>query len=104
MIKTDDKHLLFIEPTLPMEDVPVNDIFTAKMESILKHAKCLGDGPDAIRYKGFHTCVCGETSTNYNWELSDGTLINSLCVHYLRWHRKEVPVEELEKVKMAYYN
>lgn len=93
MINLDSKHLLFIEPKLPKSESPINDYAVTRMLVMLDFAQ-----PVAPYYKGFHACVCGEISTNYNIELLDGIITNSLAVHYLQWHRDEIPPSELDKL------
>lgn len=95
------------------------------------------------RFNGYHTCKCGERSSDRDYfievknrslskaQAKSMTLLqlrqyfedngihidrmvtkeamigalplrfatNSLCVHYLRWHRKDVPQSELDKVR-----
>lgn len=49
-------------------------------------------------FLGVHTCICGEKSTSYDYLISNNYSTNSLCAHYLKWHRHEIPEGELEKV------
>ena len=86
------KYLLQIEPKNKKSELPVNDFLTKKMESLLESA-IRGRG-----YKGRHKCVCGEKSGNYDLEVR-GYITNSLATHYLRWHRWEVPISEIEKLR-----
>lgn len=85
--------LLFINPSSPASDEPVIDALTRKMVAAYRAA-----GRDDILYCGFHWCVCGTASKNYDSILTSGMRTNSLCVHYLAHHREEVPQAELEKV------
>lgn len=85
--------LLFIEPKNPASIHPVVDELTQRM------AAALNDGTRKGCWKGVHTCVCGAESTNCNYLLSDGQVTNSLAVHYLAYHRDEVPKSELRKVR-----
>jgi hypothetical protein len=43
----------------------------------------------------YHSCSCGAISDPVNHVLPDGTLTNSLCVHYVAYHRHEVSAFEL---------
>jgi hypothetical protein len=52
-----------------------------------------------LGWKGWHDCVCGAASSNCNYLLPDGQVTNYLCVHYLAYHRSEVPASELQKVR-----
>lgn len=46
-----------------------------------------------------HTAECGKTSDNKIWLCPNGMETNSLMLHYICYHRSEVPVEELQKLK-----
>ena len=85
--------LLFIEPCQPPSSEPVIDSLTRKMTAAWRKAET----SDYV-YFGVHQCVCSVLSTNCNYYLRNGAITNSLCVHYLAYHREEVPPEELEKV------
>lgn len=101
MIRTDDKALLFIEPQAPASEQPVFDDITLGGVLLLAMAK---EGPG--RYKGFHVCSCGVSSGSCDLfvpgpgypALHNPVLVNTLLVHYLAWHRAEVPREELAKL------
>ena len=88
---------LYIEPSGNVSETPIIDNLTRKMAAAFFQAK---EGPG---YRGFHVCECGVYSTNRDYQLPNGQWTNSLCVHYLAWHRYEVPVEELEKVGLPPY-
>ena len=51
---------------------------------------------------GVHTCICGEQSLSYDFFLPGNSATNSLCLHYLKWHRDEIPKSELKKIKNIY--
>lgn len=87
------RQVLYVRPSEGVSVEPVNDELTAIME------KAYSQGEAGRPMRGFHTCVCGENSRNYDVKLRGGYVTNSLCVHYLRNHRDEVPEEELEKVR-----
>ena len=92
MIVLEDSHVLFIEPEgLPLPE-PVIDSLTRKMAAGFRQTHGI------MATRGWHTCVCGTASTNVTHQLSDGRVTNSLCVHYLAYHRDEVPRTELAKV------
>ena len=95
MIDLSDISLLMIEPTWPTKEEAVNDAYTAKMEMIMKKAK------HGHPYKGMHICACGEVSTNYDLYIGKYTT-NSLAVHYLQYHRSEVPASEIEKLRKLF--
>lgn len=87
-----DKYLLQIEPENDQSKEPVNDELTSKMEVLLENAEV------GLSYRGFHICKCGAISGSC--DLIVGKYItNSLAVHYLKWHRKDVPESEIQKLK-----
>ncbi len=88
--------LLFIEPKHPASPTPVIDGLTRRMCAALRTAK-----PGDYLFSascGIHRCVCGAVSTNCNYTLENGEVTNSLCVHYVAFHRNEVPAEQLARV------
>jgi hypothetical protein len=89
----DPKNVLFIEPSATISDTPVIDELTRKMTSALR--KCT----QGMSFRGIHRCACGATSGNTELFLPNGLETNSLCIHYLAYHRDEVPPTELEKVR-----
>ena len=115
----DDRLLLFIEPSKSPSKEPLIDELTRKMTaSFRKGIKGLeyfslpqnlsGDKVHKIGdrffienhgYRGFHSCKCGATSGNANYLLVNGEITNSLCIHYLAYHRDEISNEQLERVK-----
>ncbi len=94
MIKCDDKHVLFIEPKKAASKECEQDELSANMREAMEHA----GRPDYSHY-GYHECVCGERSDAIDWILHTGQITNSLAVHYLEYHREEVPPGEMEKVR-----
>jgi hypothetical protein len=82
--------VLFIEPQQPPSDQPVIDDATRKMAGAYRRSQ-----PSRYESCGFHSCSCGAISDHVNHVLPDGTLTNSLCVHYLAYHRHEVSAFEL---------
>jgi hypothetical protein len=84
------KELLFIEPIHPASSAPILDHITRRMAAALRMAR-----DDSKIYCGFHECVCGAISTSHNYYLPSGHLTNSLCVHYVAYHRSEIPAEQL---------
>ena len=94
MIKSDDEHVLFIEPKKGASKKPVQDELSADMREALEHA-----GQPNYVYFGFHQCICGAKSDSTDRILHTGQTTNSLAVHYLEYHRDEVPPSELEKVR-----
>jgi hypothetical protein len=94
VIVTDNEHVLFIEPEEPASKVPVQDALSAKMRALMAQAR----RSDYV-YFGFHQCICGAKSDTSDWILHTGQKTNSLAVHYLEFHRHEVPERELEKIR-----
>jgi hypothetical protein len=95
MIDLSENMLLMIEPQSKIKEEAINDAYTEKMKMLLKKAK---KGPP---FRGFHVCACGECSTNYDLNIGKYTT-NSLAAHYLCYHRSEVPVSEIEKLKKLF--
>lgn len=94
MIVLDSQHLLMVEPTSPRSATPVIDGLTRKMAAALATAR-IGN-----HYRGQHSCTghgCRSASDNADHHVGEA-LTNSLAVHYLAYHREDVPAEELLKV------
>ena len=49
-------------------------------------------------WMGFHPCSCGADSTGQDSLLPNGEITNSLCIHYLAFHRDEISQEQLDRV------
>lgn len=93
-VRLDEYHLLMIEPTRLPSGQPVVDDLTRRMTAAWRAHE-----PEAgIAYRGWHTCSCGRGSDNLDHHVGR-YVTNSLCIHYLAWHRREVPESELEKVR-----
>ena len=87
-----DNDLLFIEPKTPASSAPVIDSLTRRMTAAYRFAK-----PGA-HYMGWHDCICGAMSSTCDYFLPNGDKINSLCVHYLAYHREAVRCKQLARV------
>lgn len=97
----DSEELLMIEPSGEVSEEPVIDELVRKMTAAWR-AREVSD----YRYKGFHICACGAWSDNFDHFVSvRGELLttNSLCIHYLAFHRADVPDEEIDKVRALTY-
>lgn len=92
MHDTSKNCLLMIEPKSRKKERAVNDGLTKFVEALWKKSK------EGKMYKGFHTCRCGEQSDNCDHKVGK-YYTNSLCVHYIRDHRSEVPESEIKKIK-----
>lgn len=86
-------HVLYIQPGRYTSAEPAIDDLTRKMTAAYRAAESNG-----ACWRGFHVCACGVNSTNTDYVLPGGQQTNSLCVHYLAFHRSEVPESELAKV------
>ena len=87
-----DHGYLYIEPQEAPSPEPIIDTLTKKMAAAFLKAT---PGPG---YRGVHRCSCGICSSNCDYALPNGEQTNSLSVHYLAYHRQEVPKAQLEKV------
>jgi hypothetical protein len=83
--------LLYIEPRNMASAEPVIDEITTKMTAAFKEAT----GTE-MHWRGFHHCVCGSCSDDTDYILPSGHQTNSLAVHYVAFHRNEVPEEQLD--------
>jgi hypothetical protein len=92
------KDLLFIEPLQPALSVPLIDQLTRRMTAAYRSAEQSSGG-----WCGVHVCSCGTHSTSRDYFLPNGEMTNSLCVHYLAYHREEVPAEQLARVATLSY-
>ncbi len=89
--------ILYIEPSAKTSAEPLIDELTKKMTAALRQ------GQKGREYRGHHTCKCGAHSTNCDYTLPNGEQTNSLAIHYLSYHREEVPPSQLEKVNLLNY-
>jgi len=86
--------MLYIVPKNSPSEEPIIDELTMKMVAALRKATL----PNR-RSLSFHTCVCGAMSDSTDFILPNGLCTNSLCVHYLAYHRGEVEAGELWAVE-----
>jgi hypothetical protein len=107
------RFLLYIEPQLKDKSSEANnDEYTQIMELALSESQegtanysnttekenfRTGGG-----YKGTHQNCDGMRSSNHDYLLKNGMITNSLCVHYLQYFRKAIPVSEMNKVWELY--
>ncbi len=86
--------ILYIEPPAETSDKPLIDELTRKMTAALHKAKL-----PPIAFAGVHSCKCGKAqSASSDFILPNGLFTNSLCIHYLAFHREAIPQEQLDKV------
>lgn len=101
--------LLFIEPEKKPSKKPVIDNLTkilaasfrkAKVGAILKYS-IIGEGYEFQEDNGWcgcHECSCGANSGARDYLLPNGEMTNGNCIHYLAYHRDEIPQEQLDRI------
>lgn len=89
-----DEDLLFIEPKGVGASSALVDTATRRMAAAFRQAEAIQP-----YYCGFYVCVCGACSGPQDLQLPNDRKINSLCVHYLAYHRDEVPLGQLQEVE-----
>ena len=94
MVKTGFDAILMVEPSAKISKEPLVDELTRKMTATWRKRKESG-----ISYRGFHVCQCNVFSDNKDHFVDGGKLTNSLCIHYLAFHRDDILPEELDKVR-----
>ena len=87
-----DEGLLYIEPSRHTSPEPVIDELTCKMAAAFRQSTV------ALTWRGDHQCACGARSDHMDHLLPNEVETNSLCVHYLAYHRTEVPTSQLDMV------
>jgi hypothetical protein len=87
--------LLYVAPTRKPSEHPVVDELTLKMVAALRQ----GSKPSGYIVLGVVTCVCGAMASMMNVTLPNGWLTNDLSVHYLAYHRAQVPQWQLDAVR-----
>ena len=106
MISTEPNMLLYVEP-IGTENEPVIDELTKRMTAAFR----LGVSDNA-NWRGKHDCTgkpCWHDNANYvestncDYILPNGMQTNSLCIHYLAFHRNEISESELAKVRSLPY-
>lgn len=110
----ESRYFLFIEPDASRKLAsPVDDELTAALQYALD--RCQGWGtsnygdlnckgkfvPDGT-YRGLHFAEDGEVSSNNDCLLPNGLITNSLCVHYVRYYRDQIPETEMKKLRDLY--
>src|SRR5688572_25369727 len=86
-------YILFIQPRLLPADEPLIDELTMRMTSALRRARV------SRHWLGRrHVCMCGAVGDSTDRALPSGAATSTLCVHYLAYHRAEVPVVDLNAV------
>lgn len=86
--------MCYLKPQKPPSAEPLIDEYTRKATAAFRASK-----PDAAFYLGFHVCTCEKAqSAACDFILPDGTLTNSLLIHYLAMHREEVDWRTLSTI------
>lgn len=96
MIITSATHLLFVEPTLAPTELPIIDDITRRLTSAWR----VRQTDPTSRSRGVHSCTgaaCHAHSDNAD-HLVAGLLTHSLCIHYVAFHRSEIPARDLERI------
>ena len=88
-----DSGMLYMEPRQAPAIKPIIDSRTRKMTAAFRQAS------EGDHWMGWHTCSCGAESSSCDFILPNKEETNSLCVHYLAWHRDEVSALQLQKVE-----
>jgi hypothetical protein len=83
------EEFLFIEPKQPPAAEPIIDELTRQVTAAWRATK-----PSEYGYRGFHVCECGVASDSHDHFLPSGKNTNSLCVHYVAFHRHELSRED----------
>lgn len=86
--------LLFIVPKEAASPLPVIDHLTRKVCAAFRQARV-----SDYAYGGVHLCICGANSSSSDYWLPNGDLTNSLCVHYVAYHRSEVSGQEVARIE-----
>jgi len=111
------KFLLYIEPNKNEKlEKPINDYLTQLMELNLSKAirgnanYSNVDIPekfyDGGGWRGSHKTDCGEKSSNYDYLLENGMIVNDLSIFYLKWYRNSIHENDWNKLRELgkYYN
>jgi hypothetical protein len=99
--------LLFIEPSSKIKESDMSEYIW--LVELFKYAKrgcgeIMNNEWTCDQYMGAHQCRCGKRSESRDFLFSNNMFTNSLCLHYLQWHRDEIPEIEFEKLKQLKNN
>ena len=110
----DSNYFMFIEPAASKKSAqPVNDKLTESLQAALavseagtsrytdlhdKKGTFFPPGSSGSTYRGFHISEDGATSDTVDYRLPNGFITNSLCLHYVRYYRSEIPPSEMKKL------
>ena len=106
------KYFLFIEPDASKKSAkPVDDALTESLQAAMAQAVKGTSAVDNLRddkgdtfhagngYRGMHFAADGLVSDVNDYLLPNGFITNSLCVHYVRFYRDELPKTEMQKLR-----
>ncbi len=89
-----EKHgILYINVKHPPSNWPVVDMLTLKITRAFRFAD-----RSPLAFAGIHTCLCGAKSESSDYILSNKKFTNSLCIHYMAFHRPEIPWQEIVEI------
>ena len=100
--------ILYIHPKNTPSEEPVEDELTELVRDNFEAAVAIGccGGNDSFitgtSFMGVHQCTgltCDAYSESCDYLLPYGIITNSLCVHYIQYHRDEIPENELQKIR-----
>ena len=116
--------ILYVNPKKKKSDVPCIDELSLKMKDLIQRAiqqynRDCSDPFDSakngqktlwgvasksgfehgVATMGVHECSCGERSASFDIFLLNGYMTNTLAEHYLAWHREEIPLAEIKKIR-----
>jgi len=92
------KQKLFFIRTKHKCNEPIFDYLTMKMARAIDEAKVCKTHDDIYYSK------CGVASTNFDYMIKGGFIVNSLCVHYVACHRDELSEQHLRMLDKLYPN
>jgi len=99
------KIILFMEPQLQRLNNPILDELTINLATLFVNNVARGTiGAESFEENifslGMHECKCGRLSQSTDYLLHDGLMTNSLCVHYLAYHRNEISESEINNLTL----
>lgn len=109
--------LLYIEPSIEDKLIrPIDDELIDLMELAFSKSQVGSANYSGINdeesfhmesgWSGSHQTLCGENSSNHDYLLENGMIVNSLCCFYVKWYRNSIHENDWEKLKKLseFYN
>lgn len=84
---------LYVNVKHPPSNWPTVDMLTLKITRAFRSAD-----KSPLAFSGIHTCLCGAKSESADYILPNRKFTNSLCIHYMAFHRSEIPWQEMGEV------